>query len=707
MKKPIAFLVTALLLSSTAAPWAMAAQEDGGESQVVIYHTNDTHGYLNGDGESIVGIGLAAGLKESTPDSILVDAGDATQGLPLASLTKGADVIELMNLAGYDLMTAGNHEFDFGTEQFLANAKAADFPILSANIYQDGNPLLQDIPEGNTGCHTVIERNGLRIGFFGLTTSDTATSTNPAGISGLEFKNEIETAKQEIDHLKEEDVDAIVALCHMGNSDASCTSVDLAEALTGDYQDQLDVIIDGHSHTVENEETNGILIVQTGSQMAGIGKLTLEVTGDEVTATEELLTLDLLSDVTASDAVSQKLSQIEESQTGLLDEVIGSTDTTLWAGQIGVVSVTRLVETNYGDFAADAFRAAAGRYVEDLGQDTDLPIVAVENGGGIRAMIPNGEITVGDLISAFPFSNTIYLKKVTPAILYEVMEVSGLPLDGQDPETGMLLQETNSGGFLQISGFTVVFNPDGEAGQRVTSITLDGQTDPLNRADTATEIIMASNNYIMSGGNDYTMLAELPKYGEAGGELETVQSYLESCLKDGRLEGYAGTANRIRMRGEGYEPGDYTASILITDESGNPLGGQTVSYQVDGGESAEGTTDEEGLLQITLADGAHGVRLNGDQQEVYIDNYSGFGITVDEYREQPVLVFAQESGEARADGESESAAPETTAVSQTSEETESAAAPADSETGSGSFVIPILVVLICLGVAVEVMKKRK
>ena len=104
-----------------------------------------------------------------------------------------------------------------------------------------------------------------------------------------------------------------------------------------------------------------------------------------------------------------------------------------------------------------------------------------------------------------------------------------------------------------------------------------------------------------------------------------------------------------------------------------------------------------------MADGAHGVRLNGDQQEVYIDNYSGFGITVDEYREQPILVFTQESG----DEESESAVPETTAVSQTSEAAESAAAPAASETGSSSFVIPILVVLVCLGVAVEVMKKRK
>ena len=116
----------------------------------------------------------------------------------------------------------------------------------------------------------------------------------------------------------------------------------------------------------------------------------------------------------------------------------------------------------------------------------------MENGGGIRAMAPNGEITTGDLISAFPFSNTIYLKKVTPAILYEVMEVSGTTLDGQDKETGMLLQQTNSGGFLQISGFTVVFDPDGEEGQKVASITLDGQTEPLDRADTETEILMAS-----------------------------------------------------------------------------------------------------------------------------------------------------------------------------------------------------------------------
>ena len=683
-----------------------SSQDSTAVQEVIVYHTNDSHGYLSGDGENIVGIDLAAGLKESTPNSILVDAGDATQGLPLASLTKGADVIELMNQAGYDLMTAGNHEFDFGTEAFLSNARKADFPILAANIYRNGSPLLKDVQEGNNGCHTIIEQNGVRIGFFGLTTADTASSTNPTGITDLEFRDEAETAKAEIAHLEDEGADVIIAICHMGNMDASCTSTDLANAMTGEYQDKIDVIIDGHSHTVENEDTNGILIVQTGSGMAGIGKLTLEIRGNEVSASEELLGPSDLADVVPDAAVAEQLAQIESSQSELLRETVGKTDTTLWAGQVGVVAVTRLVETNYGDLTADAFRSAAKTYLQTLGTDTSLPVIAVENGGGIRAMSANGDITMGDLISAFPFSNTIYLKKVTPAILYEVMEVSGTALDGQDKETGMLLQQTNSGGFLQISGFTAVFNPDGEEGQKVVSITLDGQTEPLDREDTATEIMMASNNYIMSGGNDYNMLADLPKYGEAGGELETVQSYLESCMKDGALQGYAGTGNRIQMRGDGYEPKDYTASILIADQSGEPLAGQELSYRVDGGKRQNGITDENGILQITLSDGAHGVRLADTQQEIYVDNYSGFGITVDEFREQPVLTFLSDGSCDPVDEERGEAA-----ESQSSEETVSAEA-ADSAAPSAqpenSFpAVPVAVVVIAAAAAAAVWKKRQ
>ena len=708
MKKFLsAALILCMPLSMTVSAQTAGNQEDGDAVQeVIIYHTNDTHGYLSGDGEEIVGIALAAGLKESTPNSILVDAGDATQGLPLASLTKGADVIELMNLAGYDLMTPGNHEFDFGTETFLSNAQKADFPVLAANIYRNGSPLLKDVQEDSSGCHAVLEQNGVRIGFFGLTTADTASSTNPAGIKDLEFRDEIETAKTEINHLEEEGADVIVAMCHMGNMDASCTSADLADAMTGEYQDKIDIIIDGHSHTVENEETNGILIVQTGSGMAGIGKLTLGVRGDEISASEELLGPADLADIVPDAAVAERLKQIESSQSDLLGETVGTTETTLWAGQVGVVALTRLVETNYGDFTADAFRSAAETYLQTLGTDTDLPVIAVENGGGIRAMSPNGDITMGDLISAFPFSNTIYLKKVTPAILYEVMEVSGTALDGQDKETGMLLQQTNSGGFLQISGFTTVFNPDGEEGQKVVSITLDGQTEPLDREDTTTEIMMASNNYIMSGGNDYTMLADLPKYGEAGGELETVQTYLESCMKDGVLQGYAGTGNRIQMRGDGYEPKDYTASVLIADQSGEPLAGQELSYRVDGGQRQNGITDENGILQITLSDGAHGVRLADTQQEIYVDNYSGFGITVDEFREQPVLTFLSDGSCDPVDEERGEST-----ESQSSEETESAEAAnstAPAAQPENSFpVVPVAVVVIAAASAAAVWKKRQ
>lgn len=550
-------------------------------------------------------------------------------------------MIELMNLAGYDLMAAGNHEFDFGTEQFLSNAALAQFPILAANVYRNGQPLLAGVQEGNNGCHTSIERDGVRIGFFGLTTVETATSTNPAGIRDLQFADEVETAKKEIDELESEGVDAIIAVCHMGNTDAPCTSEDLANAMTDAYQGKIDVIIDAHSHTEENKKTNGILIVQTGSGMAGIGKLTLKLNGEDVTAEEELLKPADLSDVVPDSEVSDKLAQVQDSQAGLLNTKIGTAETTLWGGVVGpIVAISRLVETNYGDFTADAFRDAAETFMEAAGGgDADLPVIAVENGGGIRAGVTNGDITVGDLISAFPFSNTLYMKKVTPKILYEVMELSGIELDGQDKETGTLLQQNNSGGFLQISGFTVVYNPDGGEGQKVTSITLDGQTTPLDRNDSTTEIMMVSNNYIMSGGSGYTMLADLPKYGEAGGELETVQAYLESCLENGTLQEYAGTKNRILMSSEGYEPKDYTASILITDESGQALAGQALSYRVVGGVRQNGTTDENGMLQITLSDGAHGVRLADTQQEIYIDNYSGFGITVDAFRVQAALTF--------------------------------------------------------------------
>ena len=635
------FISLVLGISMSVSAFTVTYVQADESRQVVIYHTNDSHGYLQGDGESIVGIDTVAALKEITPGSVLIDAGDATQGLPLASLSMGADIIELMNLAGYDLMAAGNHEFDFGVDNFIENVRKAQFPVLSANTYKDGNILLDGVQEGNNGCHTIIESNGIKIGFFGLTTVQTATATNPEGTKGVEFRDEIECAKREIDELNAEGADVIIAVCHMGNGDAPCTSTDLADAMTGEYQGELDAIIDGHSHTVENVVENDILIAQTGSGMSAVGKLTVDVSDEGIELTEERLTPADLADVTPKAEVTEKLSEINESQQDILNESIGHTETTLWAGWIGDVAPVRFVETNYGDFAADALRSAALDFLEDKG--VDMPVVAVENGGGIREAVPNGEITKGSLIATFPFSNTVYIKEVTPKILYEMMEVSGNLLDGQDPETGMLLQMQISGGFLQISGFNVVFDTESKD-NRVISITLEGEDEPLDRNDETTKIMLAGNNYILSGGNDYTMLADLPKYGEAGGEVEAIQGYLESILENGVLKGYEGTKNRIIMQGE-YEPKEYTAYINVTDGSGSPLADKEVYYRVDGGDRISGTTDEKGLLSIVLEDGPHGVRIENEQKEVYINNYTGIGIIEDSIRKFPTLVYTGESEE--------------------------------------------------------------
>ena len=526
-----------VLASATMTAFAEGESGTGAKqnvTEVTIYHTNDTHGYLEGDGESVIGLPLVAGLKNTDENAILVDAGDATQGLPLASLTKGNDV---------------------------------------------------------------IERDGVKIGFFGLTTVHTASATNPEGLDGVEFTNEIEAAKAEITHLEEAGADVVIAVTHMGDETggAPCTSEDLAEAMTGEYAGRLDAIIDGHSHTVENDKVNDVLIVQTGTGLSAVGKLTVSVQpGQDPSLQEELLGVDAFQNIMPDPEVEQKLTEIGAEQEEMLNEEIGALSTTLWAGTIGQVPPTRFVETNYGNLAADALADSAKALVRETGTavDQEMPVIAVENGGGIRAAVTNGNITLGELVSTFPFSNTVYMKKISPQVLYQMMEQSASDLDGQET--------------------------------------------PLDRNDSETKIILAGNNYILSGGSDYDMLAGLPKYAEAGGELETIRSYIEKNLENGILTGYAGTEGRISYSGSVYQPKDYTVSVLqIVDEAGNPYADREISYRVDGGEEIMGKTDSDGYLKITLSDGGHGIRVSDAQAEVYVDNYAGIGLVTDAIR--PVL----------------------------------------------------------------------
>lgn len=618
---------------------------------VTLYHTNDMHGALAGT-NSCIGVDKVAALKEQTPNSILVDAGDATQGLPLASLSKGADIIDIMNVAGYDVMAAGNHEFDYGSGQLFANASRAVFPILAANIANKntGKPFLDGtMTDGsNTGCHTIIEVSGVKIGFFGLTTCDTKTATNPAGITDVEFKDEIATTQEEINELLAEDVDAIVAIAHLGEyTNVPCDSAKLAEAMTGSYQGKLDVIIDGHSHTVEdNRVVNDVLIQQTGTGLTNLGKVELTVSPDSgvSSAAGSILTYNDIS-VEPKAEVTAKIAEIEALQNETMSERICDVSDTLWGGYVDNVAVARITETNLGGFAADAFQHAAKQFLQNAqGMENyqDLPVLAVENGGGLRASLSKGTRTLGDLVTVFPFSNTLMMKEVTPQILYEVLELSVSSITGQDGNTGML-QGQPSGGFLQIGGFSFSYNPSAPQGSKVENVYVDGNETPLARDDNSTRLIFVSNNFIMNGGNGYDMLGSLPLIGEIGGELETLQEYINLCTSDGTVAlAPENVLGRIHVNGE-YAAAEYKAFIQLTNTdtqnsegittaSDNSLANRQVSLYVDNSDvPVSAITNEQGVATLTLPNGPHSISGSDepDSPQIYVNNYMGAGISED------------------------------------------------------------------------------
>ena len=598
--------------------------------EITIYHTNDVHGGQGGG----IGIAKLATLKKNTEASLLVDAGDATQGQTLATLTKGEDIIKLMNLAGYDAMVAGNHEFDYGQEQLLKNLSLANFPILGANVRKDGNAFLQGSygDKESNGEYIVLEKAGVKIGIFGLTTQNTRTASNPAGLTGITFEDEIETAKRMIDKLEEENVDILICLAHLGNIPGSsdCMASDVAEAMTGKYAGKLDAIMDGHSHTEEKEVVNGVTISQTGSSLAKVGKLTFnyDSDNDEVLVQSTLLTEDDLKDITPDEDITTELNKIQEQQKEITKKRVADTENTLWGGYINNVAEGRVTELNLGDLIADSMIEAGDEIIHN-GNVADkyrsLPIVAVENGGGIRSTLHRGTITKGDILNVLPFGNVVSFKAVTPKLLYEVLELGVSGNSGQNGETGLLTTNAQ-GGFLQVGGLKFTYDPNQPEGKRIKKLILDGETTSLSREDESREIILASNDYLIAGGNGFSMLKDLPTVAE-GGALDVMleNTILERTNQGTKALTMPTTENRIVIESS-YQPKAYTAYIEVQDEGEKPAANKIVCYSVDGSQTKTGETDANGLLPLTVSDGAHTVRIEQGLNEAYICNYTGTGI---------------------------------------------------------------------------------
>lgn len=497
--------------------------------KTVILHTNDVHGAIEGYAYITA---LKADYEAKGAEVILVDAGDYSQGEVYVSDTKGLDAVEMMNVTGYDVVTLGNHEFDYGYAQLKENMTKADFKILCANVYgEDGTPIFD-------ANYTYTTKSGVKIGFFGMETPEAQTKANPALIKGLKFDTDLKAvAEKQLEALKDDDV--VIALSHLGVDDSSkpYTSYDLYNAAKG-----IDFIIDGHSHSVMTKGKNGEPIQSTGTKFANIGVIVI----DDATKKIESNSLYEIKEDTAKDAAvaaaAQKIIDRIDKEYGA---VFAKSKVELNGAK--APNGNRDGETNNGDLITDAMLWKVMQNKEGLTVNEDH-VVAITNGGGIRAAIKVGDVTKKDIKTVLPFGNTIEVIYVTGNELLEALEASTFCV----PES--------IGGFPQVSGISytistgAVYDANAETYpastyygpksiNRVTINSINGKDFKAN--DT---YAVVTNNFCAEGGDTYYAFAAATSKFDTGVTLDmAVMDYITKELKGVIGEQYAAPQGRILM----------------------------------------------------------------------------------------------------------------------------------------------------------------
>ena len=599
--------------------FSACSQTAGNTGTVYVVSTNDMHAnVLNYD--SGIDLALVSGLKQQY-DALLFDAGDALQGAPLAILSDGDDVLSLMKTAGYDAMALGNHEFDYGQEKLLEHAANAGFLTLCSNVLKENEELLSSLSLSNKGCYAVFEKNGYKIGVFALTTRQTLQSTDNRLLLGIKFKDEIASAKEILDRLRPLNLDAVILLAHLGCDDAPCTSEELAQALTGKYQDELDLIIDGHSHQEYVKKVNGVTISQTGSRLNKVGLNTLnfndQKSAPQVTAAllsyEDLIDMKIVPDGKTKDLEQQ----LQQKQSKFLQQEIASLPFTLYGGEQYGIDLSRVSETQAGDLAADSIMyALKSKLPADF---LKYPAVAIQNGGNIRVNLGPGPITYANTLYLEPFLNTLICKLVSPKILYEMFEHSYRYLNDLTA-AGTLQNVKETGGFLQISGLKIILEPNGK--QKVKAIFLDGEKTALSRNDTKRQIMLAGNDFILSGSDGYTMLKDIPTLTEFSDEQEALISYLKHLKKTDGFTRYQKTQQRIT-----FTPLPKNVNAYVNIRNFKQLGNNLKLHcSIDGEKIFPCQADQAGLLKLTLTPGSHILKIINAADEIYLNTILGIGI---------------------------------------------------------------------------------
>ena len=531
MAMVLSLTVTGFAIEDTAAtkePEIMT-EEATMAGKTVILHTNDVHGAVNGYAYIAQ---LKADYEAKGAEVILVDAGDYSQGKTYVSVTKGADAVTMMNAAGYDVVTLGNHEFDYGYAQLKENMSKAKFKVVCADVFnEDGTPIFD-------ANYTYTTKSGVKVGFFGMETPETQTKANPALIKGLTFATGDAFTKAAADQVAAlKDADVVICLAHLGidAESAPYRSTDLYAAVKG-----IDFIIDGHSHTVMTKGEKGEPIQSTGTAFANIGVIVI----DNATKKIESNSLFEIKEDTAKDATvaaaAQKIIDRIDKEYGA---VFAKSEVVLNGAK--APNGNRDSETNNGDLITDAMLWKVMQNKEGLTVDADH-VVAITNGGGIRAAIEPGDVTKKDINTVLPFGNTVVTIYITGEELLEVLEAStySLPV----------------GGFPQVAGINytistaVAYDANAETypastyygPKSINRVTINSINGKEFKADDTYAVV--TNDFSAAGGDTYYAFKAATAKFDTGIPLdEAVMEYVTKELKGVIGTQYAAPQGRILL----------------------------------------------------------------------------------------------------------------------------------------------------------------
>ncbi|PRY94532.1 5'-nucleotidase [Hasllibacter halocynthiae] len=516
------FLATTALVLTAGAATA--------ETQITILHTNDFHDRFepinrfdstcpaedNDAGECFGGIprmitAIEDARERSDAPVILLDAGDQFQGSLFYTQYGGDLAAEFMNQLGYDAMAVGNHEFDDGPEGLSEFLDQVEFPVLSANIDVSRNDTLAD----KVGKSVVLDVDGARIGVVSVLAEDTPETSSPG--ADVIFSSMVDAAQAEVDALTEDGVNKIVLLTHVGLP----ADRRLAEEVT-----DVDLIIGGHSHTLLSNtdedaegpyptEVNGVPIFQAYAYGKYLGEIDVTFDDDgnvtDVSGDPILLDASVAEDEEAVARVEELAAPLEELRQMPVGEAADAIE--------GSREVCRSQECPMGNLVADAMLDR----VADQGAQ-----IAIQNGGGVRASIDGGEVTMGEVLTVLPFQNTLSTFEVTGQDVIDALE------------NGVSQFEEGAGRFPQVAGMSFSADVSKEAGSRIGDVMVGGE--PI---DPDATYLAVSNNYVRNGGDGYAMFEDAANAYDFGPDLaDVVAEYLGG---QGAYEPY--TDGRITITG--------------------------------------------------------------------------------------------------------------------------------------------------------------